>query len=107
MKKGLLKNVGKVLGLSLLASAPVMAAETAQNNYGGADGAAAAVGSILANSKKIIQGGAVLAALYGGYKVLLEGAGSGMHWFLLLVGGAMAGAYDTLASLIVGFFKQV
>ena len=85
----LLKLTGLMIGVSAFA----FAANVSEN-----------IATIFLESKFIIQSGAVIAALYGGYKVLLEGNATGVHWFMLIIGGAIAGAYTAITGVITGFF---
>lgn len=103
MKKGLIKNIGKIALAGMATTTAVFADVTTTAAQGTV---AYNITQFLNSSSFIIKAGAVGAALFGGYKVLLADGASGIHWFLLLVGGAFAGAYDTMGGIIVSFFES-
>ena len=62
------------------------------------------IDAIFTGSKKIIIAGSVIAAAYGGYKIAFTDEGKGVHWFLLVIGGAFAGNYEAVTGWISSIF---
>lgn len=84
-----------------IASVAVVAATTAA--FGAAD-FGATVKSILESAKPIFQFGGIAAALYGGYKIIVEGQGGKLEWFLFIVGAGVAGATQTVIDFVAALF---
>jgi len=103
MNKNTFKKICKI-GFGVIATtAAAFAAEAGPVNA--ATGKVALnVQSILNESSFIIKSGAVIAALWGGYKVLLSDGATGVHWFMLIIGGAIAAGYGVIGNVVVGFF---